>query len=319
MSAAAGIDVAQIDRREFVLRSVQAAVWFGATKAGVVRRAPATSRLAVIVAGSASESPRLAARSMGVAMGIEEADHSARLFGGGVRIERAVSREDLGRLLAQAQRSTNELVGVIGGESTTECSALAETSGNFEAIYVNTLCSADELRGRSCRSAMFHVAPSDAMIADARAQASRDAPAGEMDVQAWDASLQAFGADTLNQRFRARFDTAMTSDAWAGWFAVKTLSEAILRAKPKSASALIEYLESDRATADGHKGRPLSFRAWDHQLRQPLYVVSSAEKRVVEVPLTKGGATQESRAILDELGAGAERSACHFTPVNGRQ
>lgn len=292
-------------------------VWFGAAEAGVVRRAPATSRLAVIVVGGASESPRLAARSMGVAMGVEEADHSARLFGGGVRVERAASREDLERFVSRARRTANELVGVIGGESANECSALAEASGNVDAMYVNVLCSADELRGRSCRSSMFHVAPSDAMIADARAQASRDVSVGEADVEAWDASLQAFGADTLNQRFRARFDIAMASDAWAGWFAVKALSEAVLRAKPTSTAGLTEYLESDRATADGHKGRPLSFRAWDHQLRQPLYVVSSGEKRVVEVPLTKGG-TQDSRAILDELGASTAKSACHFKPVNER-
>jgi hypothetical protein len=29
---------------------------------------------------------------------------------------------------------------------------------------------------------------------------------------------------------------------------------------------------------DGLKGRPLTFRAWDHQLMQPMYVVAAKDK-----------------------------------------
>jgi branched-chain amino acid transport system substrate-binding protein len=29
---------------------------------------------------------------------------------------------------------------------------------------------------------------------------------------------------------------------------------------------------------DGLKGRPLTFRAWDHQLLQPMYVVAAKDK-----------------------------------------
>ncbi len=29
---------------------------------------------------------------------------------------------------------------------------------------------------------------------------------------------------------------------------------------------------------DGLKGRPLTFRAWDHQLLQPMYVVAARDK-----------------------------------------
>src|SRR5207244_4416793 len=132
-----------------------------------------------------------------------------------------------------------------------------------DALYVNVLCSADDLRGAACDRHMFHVSLSDAMIVSARGQARVTDAHGVFEVLAWDASLQAFGADTLNQRFRARFGAPMTSDSWAGWFAVKCLSEAILRASARSTSALIQYLESERSGSDGHKGRLLTFRAWD--------------------------------------------------------
>ncbi len=32
------------------------------------------------------------------------------------------------------------------------------------------------------------------------------------------------------------------------------------------------------AAMDGLKGRPLTFRAWDHQLMQPMYVVAAKDK-----------------------------------------
>jgi ABC transporter substrate binding protein (PQQ-dependent alcohol dehydrogenase system) len=120
----------------------------------------------------------------------------------------------------------------------------------------------------------------------------------------------------LNQRFQSRFGTTMDSESWAGWFAVKSLSEAVLRSRPASARELIDYLESERAVSDGHKGQPLSFRAWDHQLRQPLYVVehSAAATRVIrQIPAGLADPGTLSRGVLDELGTGQSKTVCRWT------
>jgi ABC transporter substrate binding protein (PQQ-dependent alcohol dehydrogenase system) len=104
----------------------------------------------------------------------------------------------------------------------------------------------------------------------------------------------------------------MDGAAWAGWMAVKVLWEASLRARSTDGAALRAYLDRDATQFDGHKGWPLSFRAWDHQLRQPLYLVAPAENggtRIVgEVPAGRG--EHSSREMLDRLGADATASAC---------
>jgi ABC transporter substrate binding protein (PQQ-dependent alcohol dehydrogenase system) len=136
---------------------------------------------------------------------------------------------------------------------------------------------------------VWHVAPSDSMLRNAGS-----------DALAWDPSLERFGADTLNRRFQARFGQPMTGDAWAAWFAVKVVWETALRARSGEGARILALLPTMQF--DGHKGVPLSFRAWDHQLRQPLY--RSESGRLIQVP------ADASRATLDQLGTSGEASTC---------
>jgi hypothetical protein len=291
---------ASCGRREFLRESALAAFAFRLS----TEHAGAPRTLVVVALETPRDTPRGTARGRGVTMGVEEAARSARLFSGDVRVERVTTLQQLDRRLG-GKRASGELIGVVGGETANECLALAAAAGRSDAVYVNTLCTSDELRGRSCNRRMFHVAPSDRMIADARGDSAAV-------VTAWDASLRSFGADTLNQRFRARFDRAMDGDAWAGWFAVKALTEGTLRARQGETAALIAYLESANSGIDGHKGRPLSFRAWDHQLRQPLYLVSPNGKTVAEVPAASANPSGDSRDVLDLLGTTQSDSSCRF-------
>ncbi len=291
---------ATCDRREFLSAGTRAVL---VTAMGRALRVGNPTTLVVLLTTAAGETARATSRARGVTMGVEEAARSARLFGGDVRLERIAGTNPIAR---PHTRPSQELAAIVGGETADECLALASSSEQARLLYLNTLCISDDLRGRRCNRYMFHVAPSERMLAGARAT-------NEGAVTAWDPSLQAFGADTLNQRFRARFDRPMDADAWAGWFAVKALAEATLRAQQPSTSGLIDFFESDRGTVDGHKGRPLSFRPWDHQLRQPLYVRSSPEQRIpTEVPRAAGDPSRDSRDVLDMLGMSRAESACHF-------
>ena len=149
-----------------------------------------------------------------------------------------------------------------------------------------------------------------------RDAASRSQSPANAEAVAWDPSLTRFGADTLNERFRARFSRPMTAEAWLGWFAVKVLWESSLRARSTDSKMLMQYMARDGTQFDGHKGRPLSFRAWDHQLRQPIYLVTKDErgstKVVAEVP-TADSPEETSRETLDRLGTPASRSACRMS------
>ena len=106
--------------------------------------------------------------------------------------------------------------------------------------------------------------------------------------------------------------TSVAGTAWSAWVAVKIAWEASLRVHEIGGAALGAYLERDTTQFDGHKGRPLGFRAWDHQLRQPLYVIVRGDHRaVIEEPAAREGET--SREALDRLGVGATNTSCHLS------
>lgn len=126
--------------------------------------------------------------------------------------------------------------------------------GASDPVYMNIM-SIDS----SCRRDTFDIA----------------APEGTF---AWSPWLKRFGADTLNKRYRDRYNASMSSSAWCGWFAVKCAWEAALRSKAADGKALIAYLERATTRFDGHKGAPLSFDE-SHRLVQPLYDGAGEELR----------------------------------------
>jgi ABC-type branched-subunit amino acid transport system substrate-binding protein len=139
----------------------------------------------------------------------------------------------------------------------------------------------------------------------------------------WHHTLGRYGATQLNERFHTRFGLEMDGLGWAGWFAVKVAWEAVNRASTTRGSELVRFLESQRAAFDGHKGRPLSFRPWDHQLRQPVYLVKPAAgpgggdwKVVAELPRAARGEAAASQELLDRLGDGEAESRCRLAPLS---
>jgi hypothetical protein len=259
-----------------------------------------TLRIGLVLPDSAARTAQMHGAARGARMGVEEAARSAALFGRAVVLVEGADAEQLVR--------RERAAALLGGFETGECQALAGAAERLGVVFLDLGCGADALRGAGCGANAFHVAPSAAMEADAVAQA------GGVDgrVVAWDARLERFGADQLNQRFRARYGEGMDSQGWVGWFAVKLLWESTLRARSAMPGALAAYLRSGAARFDGHKGRPLSFRPWDGQLRQPLYVTRAASPDVIEVPRATPGDEASSSDVLDRLGTPRERSECHL-------
>jgi ABC-type branched-subunit amino acid transport system substrate-binding protein len=232
---------------------------------------------------------------MGLVLGVEEATRAASMFGGAVELA----------FISDSAFDTRGLSAVIGDDKPARCIALSSQASKAGVPFLNVACSADALRGESCRRTLYHIAPSDAMTRDALSAArSRGS------VVAWHPSLERFGADTLNRRFRSRFNHEMTSGAWTAWMAVKILWESSLRVRSGDAGKLIEYLNRNATQFDGHKGTPLSFRSWDRQLRQPLYVISDA--KVIEVPAA-AKPDEMVRDALDRLGTRAAESQCRIS------
>lgn len=155
------------------------------------------------------------------------------------------------------------------------------------------------------------------------ATALRSGGSGQARVTLWDATLSDHGAGELNARFASRFGTPMEPVSWSTYLAVETLVEAAAATGSLEPDALAAWLADADSRIDGRKPAGLSFRAWDHQLRQPLYVAAStgapwstaASQRtaVAEVvgalPFVPAGSAPDD-ALLDTLGDGPGPGAC---------
>lgn len=142
----------------------------------------------------------------------------------------------------------------------------------------------------------------------------------------WDPTLRSNGAGDLNDRFAGMSGAAMDPAAWATFAAIKILSQAVAATGTLATDALVAYLEGPHAQFDLDKGIKASFRPWDHQLRQPLYMVrlNSGAKLGVTVQDQLGEATVVERVpgkvqpgadastMLDQLGVPASESRCSF-------
>jgi ABC-type branched-subunit amino acid transport system substrate-binding protein len=252
---------------------------------------------------------------MGAELAIDEARRTATLLRRPIDVVTHIDDFATARTLLE----TEPLSAVVCALSARDMAELGASASRTGVVLLNAAASEDALRNEECARTTFHVAASDAMRAEAlRASSVGDAVGDGGAVEIWNGHLERFGAAQLNDRYRARFAKPMDSGAWAGWFSVKAAWEASLRARAVDGAAIAAYLERDTAAFDGHKGVPLSFRRWDHQLRQPLYVTarsesaSGARAQTQAQPITVPSAPSPSRAALDSIGTGEEATTCRW-------
>jgi ABC-type branched-subunit amino acid transport system substrate-binding protein len=329
----------------------------------------------------------------GAALGLDDANALATLFGKRLRLETEIDRGDgqAGRALARAGA-----LAVVGGAGPGGGEALLQAAGGGAPV-LNVGAPDDRLRNEGCDRRAFHLTPSVSMYVDALAQVlieqrklarwalvgdgsprggeieaaarrsvagrggtviaeaaaadivllavddrgadaalaraiadgrrpDRIAGVGEAGLRlpreraaglwalGWHYELERFSARELNGRFRRRFNAPLAEASWAAWAAVKLAGEAVVRTGAGDGAALVAFMES-APPFDGHKGEALTFRKWDHQLRQPLYVVGTRKREEV------GGAVGPYAVLadvggknLDALGTTMAESRCRFTP-----
>ena len=225
----------------------------------------------------------------GVRLGLSEAQRAASLFG----------RESMN---LASRDEAQVLIASVGPEA---CRSIAEQCDREKKILIDCGSRANALRREVCSRFVFHVEASEAMYADAQKQAPGRS------VTLWTASLEKYGASQLNDRFRSAAGYPMDSLAWTGWLAVKIVWESYLRLSSSDTSMIAQRIASGEF--DGHKGAQLSFRAWDHQLRQPLYSVQAADPHDLprEIP-DAAEARGTTRELLDTLGDSARETECRM-------
>ncbi len=123
---------------------------------------------------------------------------------------------------------------------------------------------------------------------------------------AWGRPVEAWAAVQLQNRFKKLAGRAMTPVDYAGWLAVHTVGEAAVQLKAVDAQAIRKLIVSPGFEVGGFKGRALSFRPWDGQLREPIFDLWSGAV-VATAPLA--GFLHQS-SDLDTLGIDKPESAC---------
>lgn len=127
---------------------------------------------------------------------------------------------------------------------------------------------------------------------------------------AWHPQWERYGGPQLNRRFMRQTQRPMTGQDWAAWMAVKSISTALTEQSKASPTEHGKALRRGDITLDGFKGQPLSFRAWDGQLRQPILL--SHVDGVVGVAPVDG--VLHPTEVLDTLGMEEKESPCKAKP-----
>ena len=125
---------------------------------------------------------------------------------------------------------------------------------------------------------------------------------------AWHRTHEMWGALQLQNRFREQAGRWMTEEDYGAWLAVRAIGEAATRTKSVEFDKLKGFMLGEEFSLAGFKGVPLSFRRWDHQLRQP--VLLAADRSLVAVAPIEG--YLHPRNELDTLGYDEAESKCKF-------
>ncbi len=122
----------------------------------------------------------------------------------------------------------------------------------------------------------------------------------------WHPALEQWGATQIQNRFLRLANRPMRALDYNVWVAIRSIGEAAARTRTLTANDIIDYLRSDAFELAAFKGRKLSYRSWNGQLRQPILLATP--KLTVTVSPQPGFLHQMSE--LDTLGSDKPESAC---------
>jgi ABC-type branched-subunit amino acid transport system substrate-binding protein len=222
----------------------------------------------------------------GVEQGLDEANLQGRFLGQEYKIE-TVSEAELAKLKAE------EVTAILVASDADHVMSIARMPQFATVPVLNLTSDADKLR-QACLPNLLNIPPSNRMKQDALAQWQAKNADVPVTARTWHEDFVKFAASQLNNRFTKKHDRKMGDDAWAGWAAVKMLSDSVARTQSTDSAAMLKFLRND-LSFDGQKGDTATFRDTG-QLRQIILLVDEQNKIVAEAPLrgVKGG--------LDSLG-----------------
>jgi len=125
----------------------------------------------------------------------------------------------------------------------------------------------------------------------------------------WHRTHEQWGATQIQNRFKDKAGRWMEEEDYGAYLAVRAIGEAATRTKSNELKPIKDYLLSDQFALQGYKGTALSFRYWDHQLRQPILL--AAPRSLVAVAPIEG--FLHPKTELDTLGYDQPETGCQWS------
>src|SRR5207244_1781841 len=251
----------------------------------------------------------------GATLGVEELNEKGGVLGR--KVELITEDEANPGVAVQKARKLIEkdkVVAIEGLVSSASCLAVGDEVQRARVLMINAGANSDEIRSKRCHRYVFstegcntqyvsaignwlirerkisrwYFLTSDyafghdllrvarnLLMANKGTEVGSDlAPTGTTDLSQYLTKI------TAATRYVKRWGRPPDNQAYGDYVAVHAIAQAIEKAKSTDSAKLVQALEGHTLTAamDGLKGRPLTFRAWDHQLLQPMYVVAARDK-----------------------------------------
>ena len=122
----------------------------------------------------------------------------------------------------------------------------------------------------------------------------------------WHFTHEQWGGNQMQSRFLKQSKRLMTNIDFNSWLGVRTFGEAITRTKSLDPKILLEKIMDEEFNLAAYKGKPVSYRNWNGQLRQPILLVTP--RALVSVSPQPGFV--HPRTELDTLGIDKADSKC---------
>ena len=124
----------------------------------------------------------------------------------------------------------------------------------------------------------------------------------------WHFAHEQWGGNQMQSRFLKDSKRLMTDIDFNSWVGVRAIGEAITRTKSLDSKIVLDKIMDEKFNLAAYKGKPVSFRKWNGQLRQPILLVTP--RALVSVSPQKGFV--HPRTELDTLGIDQSDSKCRF-------
>lgn len=123
---------------------------------------------------------------------------------------------------------------------------------------------------------------------------------------AWHPASEQWGGTQIQNRFAKANGRRMLSKDMAAWTAARIIGEAATRTQGADTAKIADFIRSEDFSIAAFKGQKLTFREWNWQLRQPIFL--GDDRSVVSTSPQEGFLHQVSE--LDTLGIDQPETKC---------